>query len=159
MRGMREGWGEWGRGEGRGKVCHNYQLRGSVGLVRVVSNLLSDCFGSASLRHVIGSWNSRHPFNQSDSKLKPIATWSPTFPAHWTVCLFFFFASALAFYINLLCLHWLFEILWFWFYSTQLNCSFSCMHAFDRQNIDRRKYLLKFFKVLMSILIAHNLLH
>ena len=75
-------------------------------------------------------------------------------------CLFvFFFASALAFYINLLCLHWLFEILWFWFYSTQLNCSFSCMHAFDRQNIDRRKYLLKFFKVLMSILIAHNLLH
>ena len=36
-------------------MCHNYQLKGSVGLVGVVSNLLSDCFGSASLRHVIGS--------------------------------------------------------------------------------------------------------
>ena len=54
MRGGVRGGGE-GRGEGRGKVCHNYQLRGSVGLVRVVSNLFSDCFGSASLRHVIGS--------------------------------------------------------------------------------------------------------
>ena len=36
-------------------------------------------FVYASLRSLIGPENSHHSFNQSDSKLKPITTWSPAF--------------------------------------------------------------------------------
>ena len=37
--------------------------------------------GFALLRSVIGLENSRHPLNQSDAKVKPIATWSLALPA------------------------------------------------------------------------------
>ena len=45
----------------------------------LVSKVIRDCFGFASLSSVIGLESSRHPLNQSDSKLKPIATWSLAF--------------------------------------------------------------------------------
>ena len=32
-----------------------------------------------ALRSVIGPENSHHPLNQSDAKLKPLTTWSPSF--------------------------------------------------------------------------------
>ena len=37
------------------------------------------CIIVASLCSVIGPESSRHFLNQSDTKLKPTATWSPTF--------------------------------------------------------------------------------
>ena len=36
-------------------------------------------FGFALLHSVIGLENLRHPLNQSDAKLKPIASWSLAF--------------------------------------------------------------------------------
>ena len=45
----------------------------------IVSKVIRDCIGFALLRSVIGLENSRHPLNQSDAKLKPIATWSLAF--------------------------------------------------------------------------------
>ena len=44
-----------------------------------MSKVIRDCIGFALLRSVIGLENSRHPLNQSDAKLKPIATWSVAF--------------------------------------------------------------------------------
>ena len=58
--------------------------------------------GFALLRSVIGLENSRHPLNQSDAKLKPIATWSFAFSracvwlrvftlsSHWLLVIFIF---------------------------------------------------------------------
>ena len=40
-----------------------------------VSKVIRDCIGFALLCSVIGLENSRHLLNQSDTKLKPIATW------------------------------------------------------------------------------------
>ena len=48
-----------------------------------VSKVILDCIGFALLRSVIGLENSRHPLNQSDAKLKPIATWSLAFSRAW----------------------------------------------------------------------------
>ena len=48
-----------------------------------VSKVIRDCIGFALLRSVIGLENSRHPLNQSDAKLKPIATWSLAFSRAW----------------------------------------------------------------------------
>ena len=45
----------------------------------IVSKVIWDRIGFALLRSVIGLENSRHPLNQSDAKLKPIATWSLAF--------------------------------------------------------------------------------
>ena len=39
-----------------------------------MSKVIRDYIGFALLRSVIGLENSRHPLNQSDAKLKPIAT-------------------------------------------------------------------------------------
>ena len=47
------------------------------------SKVIRDCIGFDLLRSVIGLENSRHPLNQSDAKLKPIATWSPAFSRAW----------------------------------------------------------------------------
>ena len=44
-----------------------------------VSKVIRDCIGFALLRSVIGLENLRQPLNQSDTKLKPIATWSLAF--------------------------------------------------------------------------------
>ena len=44
-----------------------------------MSKVIGDCIGFALLRSVIGLKNSRHPLNQSDAKVKPIATWLLTF--------------------------------------------------------------------------------
>ena len=48
-----------------------------------VSKVIRDYIGFALLRSVIGLENSRHPLNQSDAKLKPIATWSLVFSRAW----------------------------------------------------------------------------
>ena len=48
-----------------------------------MSNVIRDCIGFALLRSVIGLENSRHPLNQSDAKVKPIATWSLAFSRAW----------------------------------------------------------------------------
>ena len=52
------------------------------GPLSVQSNLLN-CFGFALLRSVIGQQNSLHFFNQWESKLKPILTWSDAFSRAW----------------------------------------------------------------------------
>ena len=57
-------------------------------------------FGFALLRFVIGPENSHHSLHQSDSKLKPIATWSHAFSRASGSLLVF----ALSF-------HWFFEII------------------------------------------------
>ena len=44
-----------------------------------VSKVIRDCIGFALLLSVIGLENSRHPLNQLDAKLKPIATWLLSF--------------------------------------------------------------------------------
>ena len=51
--------------------------------------VISDCIGFALLRSVIGLENSRRSLDQSDTKLKPITTCRPRFPALQAVCLFF----------------------------------------------------------------------
>ena len=48
-----------------------------------VSKVIRDCIGYALLRSVIGLEISRHPLNQSDAKVKPIATWSLAFSRAW----------------------------------------------------------------------------
>ena len=45
----------------------------------MMSNEIRDNICFVLLRSVIGPENSRHSRNQSDAKLKPIATWSPAF--------------------------------------------------------------------------------
>ena len=56
-------------------------------IVRAISNWVSrvirDCIGFALLRSVIYLENLRHPLNQSDAKVKPIATWSLAFSRAW----------------------------------------------------------------------------
>ena len=44
-----------------------------------MSKVIRDCIGFALLRSVIGIEISRHTVSQSDSKLKPIVTWSLAF--------------------------------------------------------------------------------
>ena len=55
--------------------------------VRAISNwvlkVIRDCIGFALLRSVIGLENLRHSLDQSDAKLKPIATWSLAFSRAW----------------------------------------------------------------------------
>ena len=67
-----------------------------------MSKLIWDCIGFALLRSVSGLQNSCHPLNQSDPKLKPIASWSLTFyrasgwlhvftlSSHWLLVIFAF---------------------------------------------------------------------
>ena len=55
----------------------NYRCHRNTCIVNIESNHYR--FVNALLRSVIGPENSHHSFNQSDSKLKPITTWSPTF--------------------------------------------------------------------------------
>ena len=44
-----------------------------------MSKVIKDCIGFALLRSVVALEISLHFFNQSDAKLKPIATWSLAF--------------------------------------------------------------------------------
>ena len=67
-----------------------------------MSKVIRDCIGFALLRSVIGLENSRHPLNQSNTKLKPFATWSLAFSrasgrlhvftlsSHWLLVIFTF---------------------------------------------------------------------
>ena len=48
-----------------------------------MSKVIRDCIGLALLCSVIGLENSRHPLNQSDAKVKPIATWPLAFSRAW----------------------------------------------------------------------------
>ena len=48
-----------------------------------VSKVIRNCFGFHLLRSVIVWKNPRHLLNQSDAKLKPIATWSHAFSCAW----------------------------------------------------------------------------
>ena len=64
--------------------------------------MIQVCIGFALLRSVIGLEISHHPLNQSDTKLKSIATWSLTFShasgllcvftlsSHWLLVIFAF---------------------------------------------------------------------
>ena len=63
-----------------------------------VSKVMQDCFGFTSIRSVVGLQNLRYPLNQSDTKLKPIMTWSPTFPRVF---------DRLTFFKHILSSHWL----------------------------------------------------
>ena len=57
---------------------------------------IRDCIGFVLLRSVIGLEISRHLLNQSDAKVKPIATWSLAFPRLRPVtCVYFEFSLAL----------------------------------------------------------------
>ena len=55
-----------------------------------------DSSGIASIRSVIGQENSHHFLNQSDSKLKPIAIWSPAFFPRFRQFDSFYFEFSLA---------------------------------------------------------------
>ena len=56
-----------------------------------VSEVIWDCCKFAFFRFMIGPENLHHFLNQSDSKLKPIATWSPAFSrASGSVLVFYF---------------------------------------------------------------------
>ena len=44
-----------------------------------MSKVILDCLDFALPSSVIGSENSRHPLDQSEAKLTPITTWSPSF--------------------------------------------------------------------------------
>ena len=50
------------------------RIRAIFNCVESNPGLHRDCIGFALLRSVIGLENSRHLLNQSDAKLKPIAT-------------------------------------------------------------------------------------
>ena len=58
-------------------------LKGQLEQFSIVSKVIRDCIDFALLRSVIGLENSRHPLNQSDGELKPIATWSLAFSRAW----------------------------------------------------------------------------
>ena len=57
---------------------------------------VNDCIGIVSLRPVIGL-ETRHSFSQSDTKLKPIVTFSFVFPA-----------LQVDYVISTFCFHWLY---------------------------------------------------
>ena len=61
----------------KSRVIDEISCHRNTCLVNVESNHYR--FVNALLRSVIGPENSHHSFNQSDSKLKPITTWSPAF--------------------------------------------------------------------------------
>ena len=48
-----------------------------------VSRIIRNCFGFALLRYMIGLKRSCYLLNQSDTKQKPIATWSHAFSHAW----------------------------------------------------------------------------
>ena len=50
-----------------------------IAILNGVSKVNRNCFGFAFFRLVIGPEYYHYFLNQSDSKLKPIATWSPAF--------------------------------------------------------------------------------
>lgn len=75
----------------RGKA----HVRGTV--FNSLSKVFRDSIGLNLLRSVIGPENLRHFFNQSDEKLKPIMTWSPTFSRDLVAAFFRAFASQLFF--------------------------------------------------------------
>ena len=50
-----------------------------IAILNGVSKVNRNCFGFAFFRLVIGPEDFHYFLNQSDSKLKPIATWSPAF--------------------------------------------------------------------------------
>ena len=58
-----------------------------------MSKVIRDCIGFVLLRSVIGLENSRHFLNQSDAKLKPIATWSLAFSRAYRRLLIFALSS------------------------------------------------------------------
>ena len=53
-----------------------------------MSNIIPGCFGFALFLFVIGPENSRHFLNQSDAKLKPIATWLLASSRALVTCIF-----------------------------------------------------------------------
>ena len=68
--------------------CIGKLLRATVNWV---SNIIWDCSGFPQFRYMIGPENSRHFDYQSDSKLKPSATWLLAFPFRLFVFVFFVF--------------------------------------------------------------------
>ena len=68
---------------GRSTSCTSVLQVSYRAILNWVSKVIRDCIGFALLRSVIGLENSRHPLNQSDAKLKPIATWSLAFSRAW----------------------------------------------------------------------------
>ena len=68
--------------------CIGKLLRATVNWV---SNIIWDCSGFPQFRYMIGPENSCHFDYQSDSKLKPSATWLLAFPALQVVCFSFVF--------------------------------------------------------------------
>ena len=76
---------------------------------------------------LIGIEKSRHSLNQSDKKLNPITTWSPTFSR--ALCSWFGFS--LSFYRLFRVFFFSSDLLWFCFYDTQ---SKSTLYVCTNQN-------------------------
>ena len=93
-----------------------------------VSKVIRDCIGFALLHSVIGLENLRHPLNQTDAKVKPIATWSLAFSRTWDQLPVFTLSSHWLPLKLSFCSDWPLWLLWFWFYDTQsksvLNTSY-----------------------------------
>ena len=64
--------------EGLEQARRVVSLRSTLWLVQFLIEY-RNCISFASLRFVIDLEDSRHPLNQSDAKLEPIATWSLAF--------------------------------------------------------------------------------
>ena len=91
-----------------------------IAILNGVSKVNRNCFGFAFFRLVIGPEDFHYFLNQSDSKLKPIATWSPAFSrALGSLLLFTWSSHWLLKY--LLSSDWWLSLLWFWFYDTQFE--------------------------------------
>ena len=89
------------------------RFRFIIGVVfKLVSKAIRNWTGFALLWSVIGPKNSLHPLDQSDVKLKPFTSWSPTrfLPALWAVIWFtkvFSFWLALVITLGLVLRHWI----------------------------------------------------
>ena len=92
-----------------------------------MSKIIRDCIAFALLCSVNGLENLHHLLNQSDEKLKPIATWSLTFSRTLSSFACIYFEFSLAPCDIYLYSDWLLRLLWFWFYDT-LSKALSMRH-------------------------------
>ena len=83
-----------------------------------MSKVIRDCFDFSLPRYAIGSKNSRHLLNQSDSILKPITTWLHAF-SRALGCLRVFTSSSRWLIIIFPCYVWLLWLFGIWLYNTQ----------------------------------------
>ena len=94
----------------------------NLGVHRTIFKVIRDSFGIALLHFLIGPEKSRLFLNQSNSKFKPIATWSPAF-SRASGCSVVLLWVITGFLFTFFCFDWLLLLLWVCLFDLQSKCA------------------------------------